>query len=130
MRKSWMLQVKASRLLPEGHRSELVRESASVIGKNTSIEKPSSRTSSLLRPSARIKNHIATLVPTLRVVMPFVTLCVTALIVMRKSWMLQVKASMLLPEGRRSELVREGAASLPENISPETSSSRTSSLVW
>ncbi len=77
MRKSWMLQVKASRLLPEGRRSELVRESASVIGKNTSIEKPSSRTSSLLRPSARIKNHIATLVPTLRVVMPFVTLRVT-----------------------------------------------------
>ncbi|MCF5752504.1 hypothetical protein GIV16_23165 [Pseudomonas syringae] len=38
------------------------------------------------------------------------------------------KAVLILPNGRRSGLVREGAASLPENISPETSSSRTSSL--
>ncbi|AZG87475.1 hypothetical protein N032_18390 [Pseudomonas syringae pv. pisi str. PP1] len=39
------------------------------------------------------------------------------------------KAVLILPNGRRSGLVREGAASLPENISPETSSSRTSSLL-
>ncbi|MCF5737602.1 hypothetical protein GIV17_25980 [Pseudomonas syringae] len=38
------------------------------------------------------------------------------------------KAVLILPNARRSGLVREGAASLPENISPETSSSRTSSL--
>ncbi|RMM16790.1 hypothetical protein ALQ82_01053, partial [Pseudomonas syringae pv. pisi] len=38
------------------------------------------------------------------------------------------KAVLILPNGRRSGLVREGAASLPENVSPETSSSRTSSL--
>ncbi|QHF09294.1 hypothetical protein N026_18205 [Pseudomonas syringae UB303] len=39
------------------------------------------------------------------------------------------KAVLILPNGRRSGLVREGAASLPENVSPETSSSRTSSLL-
>ncbi|PYD08112.1 hypothetical protein DND58_28335 [Pseudomonas syringae pv. pisi] len=39
------------------------------------------------------------------------------------------KAVLVLPKGRRSGLVREGAASLPENISTETSSSRTSSLL-
>ncbi|RXU22512.1 hypothetical protein B1F70_02025 [Pseudomonas syringae] len=39
------------------------------------------------------------------------------------------KAVLILPNGRWSGLVREGAASLPENVSPETSSSRTSSLL-
>ncbi|UZA82514.1 hypothetical protein EZZ79_18160 [Pseudomonas syringae] len=39
------------------------------------------------------------------------------------------KAVLILPNGRRSGLFREGAASLPENVSPETSSSRTSSLL-
>ncbi|MCF8982268.1 hypothetical protein GIW26_01390 [Pseudomonas syringae] len=39
------------------------------------------------------------------------------------------KAVLILPNGRRSGLVREGAVSLHENVSPETSSSRTSSLL-
>ncbi|MCF5029051.1 hypothetical protein GIW78_07225, partial [Pseudomonas syringae] len=36
---------------------------------------------------------------------------------------------LILPNGRRSGLVREGAAKLSEHASPERASSRTSSLL-